>query len=90
MSGISRRSVLRAGTGVVVASSFSRLWARESAVPGTLTPVADSATGLPLLKLPKGFTYRSFSWSGDAMADGATNASKDTMAWPPFRPPGMA
>ena len=70
MSGINRRSVLKAGTGAVVASSFGRLWAREAAVPDTLTPVVDSATGLPLLKLPKGFTYRSFSWSGDAMADG--------------------
>ena len=81
MSGISRRSVLRAGTGVFVASSFSGLWARESAVPDTLTPVADAVTGLPLLKLPKGFAYRSFSWSGDAMAGGATTPERhDGMA----------
>ena len=81
MSGISRRSVLRAGSAVVVASSFGRLWARESAGPDTLTPVADSATGLPLLKLPKGFAYRSFSWSGDAMADGAPTPERhDGMA----------
>ena len=81
MSGISRRSVLRTGTGVLVASSFSRLWAQESVVPNSLTPVADSVTGLPLLKLPAGFTYRSFSWSGDAMDDGATTPERhDGMA----------
>lgn len=81
MSGISRRSVLTTGTAVVVASSFSRLWARESVVPDSLTPVADSVTGLPLLKLPAGFTYRSFSWSGDAMEDGtATPERHDGMA----------
>lgn len=81
MSGISRRSVLRTGTAVVVASSFSRLWARESVAPDSLTPVADSVTGLPLLKLPEGFTHRSFSWAGDAMADGATTPERhDGMA----------
>ena len=81
MSGISRRSVLRTGSAVVVASSFGPLWARESTVPDTLTPVADAATGLRLLKLPEGFTYRSFSWTGDAMAGGATTPRRhDGMA----------
>ena len=81
MSGVSRRSVLRTGTGVVIASSFGRLWARESVTPDSLAPVADSVTGLPLLKLPEGFTYRSFSWSGDAMSDGATTPERhDGMA----------
>lgn len=37
---------------------------------GPLSPVADRTTGLPLLQLPRGFSYRSFGWSGDAMADG--------------------
>ena len=37
---------------------------------GALFPAADQETGLPLLKLPRGFTYRSFSWTGDAMSDG--------------------
>ncbi len=81
MSGISRRSVLRTGTAVVVASSFNRLWARGADVADTLTPVADSVTGLRLLKLREGFTYRSFSWAGDAMAGGATTPVKhDGMA----------
>jgi hypothetical protein len=37
---------------------------------GPLAPVADDATGLPLLQLPPGFRYTSFAWSGDAMDDG--------------------
>jgi hypothetical protein len=37
---------------------------------GPLFPVLDQETKLPLLKLPRGFTYRSFSWTGDAMSDG--------------------
>jgi hypothetical protein len=35
-----------------------------------LRPVADLATSLPLLLLPEGFEYRTFSWSGDAMSNG--------------------
>jgi secreted PhoX family phosphatase len=31
----------------------------------------DLETGLPLLWLPAGFSYRSFSWTGDPMSDGA-------------------
>jgi hypothetical protein len=49
--------------------------ARESRhVPGPygpLRPVADLETGLPLVQLPEGFEYRSFSWTGDPMDDGA-------------------
>ncbi|MBB3778748.1 hypothetical protein FHY16_001491 [Xanthomonas campestris] len=37
---------------------------------GPLAPVADQSTGLPLLQLPRGFSYRSFGWSGDRMDDG--------------------
>lgn len=37
---------------------------------GPLSPVADRTTGLPLLQLPPGFSYQSFGWTGDAMADG--------------------
>ena len=38
---------------------------------GPLRPVADLATSLPLLLLPEGFQYRSFSWAGDPMTNGA-------------------
>ncbi len=37
---------------------------------GPLAPVNDLATGLPLLQLPRGFSYRSFGWTGDRMDDG--------------------
>ena len=37
---------------------------------GRLQPVADLATSLPLLMLPEGFQYRSFSWAGDPMING--------------------
>ena len=37
---------------------------------GPLRPVADLETGLPLLMLPEGFEYRSYSWSGDPMTNG--------------------
>lgn len=39
---------------------------------GALRPVNDLETGLPLLMLPEGFSYRSFGWSGDAMSNGGT------------------
>ncbi len=38
---------------------------------GPLQPVVDLETNLPLLQLPQGFQYRSHSWTGDAMANGA-------------------
>ncbi|HEX9706995.1 MAG TPA: alkaline phosphatase PhoX [Steroidobacteraceae bacterium] len=37
---------------------------------GPLRPVADLETGLPLIRLPEGFEYRTFSWSGDPMTNG--------------------
>ncbi|MBM3341772.1 MAG: DUF839 domain-containing protein [Betaproteobacteria bacterium] len=37
---------------------------------GTVAPVADLTTGLPLLQLPPGFAYKSFGWTNDPMADG--------------------
>ena len=36
----------------------------------SLRPVADLATGEPLLRLPPGFSYISHGWRGDPMADG--------------------
>lgn len=37
---------------------------------GTLAPVNDMTTGLPLLQLPPGFNYRSYGWRGDLMDNG--------------------
>jgi uncharacterized protein len=48
---------------------------------GPVSPVADGATGLALLALPEGFSYRSFGWTGDPMDDGRpTPSNHDGMA----------
>ncbi len=53
----------------------------------TLVPVADEATGLELIKLPAGFRYTTYGWTGDPMDDGiATPGAHDGMA--AFRRPG--
>ncbi len=55
--------------------AWSRL-ARQGVPPvfhqalGPLLPVNDQTSGLPILKLPKGFTYHSFAWAGDTLGDG--------------------
>ncbi|MFN7693246.1 MAG: alkaline phosphatase PhoX [Burkholderiales bacterium] len=37
---------------------------------GPLRPVADGTTGLPLLMLPEGFSYRSFGWVTEPLSNG--------------------
>lgn len=37
---------------------------------GAIAPVNDMTTGLPLIQLPPGFTYKSFGWTGDIMTNG--------------------
>ncbi|HEX6985225.1 MAG TPA: alkaline phosphatase PhoX [Planctomycetaceae bacterium] len=55
--------------------------ARRSAGFGPLRPVKDEATGLELLRLPEGFRYVSFGWTGETMADGRpTPPAHDGMA----------
>jgi secreted PhoX family phosphatase len=39
---------------------------------GSLVTVKDETTGLPLVRLPEGFRYKSFSWAGEKMNDGYT------------------
>lgn len=95
-SGFSRRSLLRGGAALLAAAptGLSALLARtahagrpraaDSPVPnpyGTPVPTLDQTTGLPLLDLPPDFTYRTISWTGDPMTDGAPT---------PERPDGMA
>jgi uncharacterized protein len=61
MMGLMSRQAMAAGTGQLapVPSPY-----------GPIAPVKDLNTGLFLLQLPKGFSYRSFSWTGDLMNDG--------------------
>ena len=79
---------------IALAGVFGGLVARQAAardgghrgpkrhpVYGPVAPVADAATGLLLLALPKGFRYASFDWTGDVMTDGSpTPARHDGMA----------
>ena len=73
-----RRTFLRRGAmgaGALWAASFGPYMARRAegaaitSPYGPVFPVMDESTGLQLLKLPAGFRYRSFSWTGDLMAD---------------------
>jgi uncharacterized protein len=99
-SRIDRRSLLRA-TGaagfVALLTPFENLHAqmrgsgrfprRPEASPfGPLVPTRDRTTGLELLRLPRGFRYSSFGWTGDLMSDGTpTPDAHDGMAVVSFR-----
>lgn len=78
---MNRRSLLRTSAALALAAPFARLFAGERALPGELVPVTDPATGLDIVKLPRGFSCRSLSWTGDAMAGAATTPARhDGMA----------
>ena len=91
---MNRRSFLKnAAVTAAVAIPFHAMVARlhadglnglrrgQSAGYGPLFPTADRNTGLPLLALPRGFSYVSFGWRGDALADGTpTPSAHDGMA----------
>jgi uncharacterized protein len=86
---VSRRRFLQSGTaalgGLVVVGPLLRFDAGRGPRPeqgfGPIAPVADLTTGLPLLKLPEGFTYQSFGWTGDPMDDGTLTPDRhDGMA----------
>ncbi|MFN3190199.1 MAG: PhoX family protein [Aureliella sp.] len=58
-----------------VAAALSALNSRiaignEPQTNSHLREVKDQTTGLPLLRLPEGFEYKSFGWTGDQMSDG--------------------
>ena len=90
MTGISRRAWLRGSAGIaglgLLAGQGRRLFAaagmppREIAGYGPLAPARDLATDLPLLRLPPGFSYRTFGWANEALAgDYPTPAAHDGM-----------
>jgi hypothetical protein len=80
MGGASRREFLAAGLlGVGSLSLGLFAYARHRRgiqgrdIPesmGPLREVADEVTGLPLLRLPEGFRYRTLSWAGSELHDG--------------------
>ncbi len=78
-----RRSVLKSSAALAAASiaaPLAALSARQALAQGAMmpvdspygpiAPVNDLTTGLPLLQLPPGFSYKSFGWTGDAMTNG--------------------
>ena len=93
---LSRRNFLRGGAAYLGAAAFptavqallarqahaGRPRAADGASPyGELVPAIDRTTGLPLLRLPPDFSYSSFGWTGDPMADGRpTPGNHDGMA----------
>lgn len=91
-TGVDRRSFLSAAAAAgswAVTESFGafarRVAAAESLTIGQRVPrlltTLDEVTGLPLLRLPEGFRYRSFGWTGDPLAGGGkTPGGHDGMA----------
>ena len=77
-----RRQMLRAaGAASLEARQAQGLVPRPEHGFGPLAATADETTGLPLLKLPRGFRYSSFAWTGDLMSDGTfTPGRHDGMA----------
>jgi secreted PhoX family phosphatase len=75
-----RRTFLRRGAmgaGALWTLSLTELMSRRaygspviSSPYGPLSPTLDATTGLPLLQLPEGFSYKSYGWYGDVMSDG--------------------
>jgi uncharacterized protein len=75
-----RRTFMRRGAmgaGALWAVSLGEFVGRKAyarvAVKSPYGPISskrDQSTGLPLLQLPDGFRYWSFSWTGDVMSDG--------------------
>jgi uncharacterized protein len=75
-----RRAALACGCvalrGPLVALLGARPVRAASGTPyGPLAPAVDRTTGLPLLRLPAGFSYASFGWAGDPLPGGATTPS---------------
>jgi uncharacterized protein len=91
---LSRRSLLKGGAAMVAGMSVPAMafqaymskpanaaWPQFSPDYGPLYETIDQNTGLPLLKLPKGFEYTSFSIKGDTMSDGTpTPGAHDGMS----------
>jgi secreted PhoX family phosphatase len=75
---VDRRSFIKGGVAGAASISFAALLARQAGAVelpysddyGPVAPVNDLTTGLPLIALPAGFTYKTYGWRGQRMADG--------------------
>ena len=78
--GAVRRSFLRGAVGAAAVlpvmqaldklANTGRAYAKTN-VYGPLVPTPDQRDGVSRIALPEGFSYRSFSWAGETMNDGA-------------------
>ena len=75
---INRREFVKGSIAGAASISLFALAARQAGAAvlpygddyGPVAPVNDQTTGLPLIALPAGFTYKTFGWRGQPMADG--------------------
>jgi hypothetical protein len=78
-----RRNLLKGMSTLPFVGAFAALQAQQAVAAngattlvaspyGPIAPVNDLTTGLPLLQLPPGFSYKSFGWRGDLMTNGKT------------------
>ena len=83
-----RRRFLKGGVAGVASISFAAMLSRRANAAelpytddyGPVAPVNDLTTGLPLIALPAGFTYKTYGWRGQPMADrNMTPAAHDGM-----------
>ncbi len=80
---MSRRAMLRGSAAGAASLAFGGLVSHAASAAilpyspdyGPLRPTTDESTGLPLLRLPEGFRYLSYGWTGDRMADGVITPS---------------
>lgn len=78
MTGVTRRSLVKGIGALSLLGPLAALQGRAARQEtllidspyGPLAPVLDRSTGLPLLRLPKGFHYASFGWADDHMGNG--------------------
>lgn len=64
------RALALAGANATAACVPAAASANMPSPYGDVAPVADLTTGLPLIQLPAGFSYKSYGWRGDTMSDG--------------------
>ena len=88
---VNRRAFLRGGAGLIGGAMLSKTLGGVSVASaatdqcsavgsslspwGAIGPRLDRETGLNLLQLPTGFSYRSFGWTGDIMDDSLATAT---------------
>ena len=86
--GATRRAFVQIAGGTAIVGGLAALswrmvrdYRSNAAGYGPLAPVKDDNTGLPLIRLPAGFRYRSIGWAKDPLDDGTpTPGSHDGMA----------